>query len=118
MKNKSLDGKNGEDSAAAYLESAGFLIIDRNFRSKTGEIDIIALDHGTLVFVEVKAWKSYAIENLEYAIDFKKQRKIIETAKCFLLKHREYRETAVRFDVVFLRQDAVTHLAAAFMESV
>ena len=49
-------GKKGEDRAAEALSAAGMSIISRNFRSRSGEIDIIALDGETLVFVEVKAW--------------------------------------------------------------
>jgi putative endonuclease len=111
-------GKAGEDAAARLLEEAGFRIIERNFRSEAGEVDIIADDHGTLVFVEVKAWNTYGMENLEYAIDKKKQKKIIQTAKIFLENHREYNSNQVRFDVVFIGPGFVRHLASAFMESV
>ncbi|GHV70466.1 UPF0102 protein [Spirochaetia bacterium] len=93
-------------------------IITRNFRSRTGEVDIVALDGEAIVFVEVKAWSSYGIENLEYGINEKKQRRIIETAKYFLSIHRKYNYMAVRFDVVFVSPDAITHLASAFMERV
>jgi putative endonuclease len=72
----------------------------------------------TLVFVEVKSWTAMDFENLEYSINAKKQKKIIETAKFFLQKHREYSEAAVRFDVVFVNADTITHLASAFTESV
>jgi putative endonuclease len=93
-------------------------IIARNVRSPGGEVDIVALDGETLVFVEVKAWSGYGIENLQYGINLKKQRRIIETAKYFLALHREYNETAVRFDVVFVGKESVTHLVSAFMERV
>ncbi|MDR0316337.1 MAG: YraN family protein [Treponema sp.] len=111
-------GREGEDRAAAALEAAGMTIVARNFRSPQGEVDIVALDGETLVFVEVKAWSSYGIENLSYSLDLKKQRRIIETAKYFLSIHRKYKGRAVRFDVIFAGKDALTHLASAFMESV
>jgi putative endonuclease len=117
-KYRKIAGKEGEDRAADFLESSGFRIIGRNIRSALGEIDIIALDHGVLVFVEVKAWSVYSIENLEYGISLKKQRRIIETSKYFLENHREYSDMPIRFDVVFIQADAVTHIASAFMESV
>ena len=92
--------------------------MEKNFRSRKGEIDIIALDGETLVFVEVKSWSSYGLEALEYAIDAKKRHKIIETSKYFLSLHREYRYMAIRFDVIFISSGVVTHLASAFTELV
>jgi putative endonuclease len=100
------------------LETAGMSIIAQNVRSPWGEVDIVALDGETLVFVEVKAWSAFGIEELQYGVNLKKQRRIIETAKYFLSNHREYNGKAVRFDVVFVGKETVTHLASAFMERV
>ncbi len=111
-------GQRGEERAVTALEEAGMRIIARNVRSPYGEVDIAALDGETVVFVEVKAWSSYGIENLQYGINAKKQSRIIETAKYFLSEHREYNGKAVRFDVIFIGRETVTHLAAAFMERV
>ncbi|MDR3356776.1 MAG: YraN family protein [Spirochaetaceae bacterium] len=117
-KHRKIKGKEGEDKAEAFLKSSGFRIIGRNIRYAAGEIDIIALDRDVLVFVEVKAWSAYPIENLEYGISKKKQRRIIETSKYFLENHREYSDMPIRFDVVFIQADAVTHIASAFMENI
>jgi len=111
-------GKEGENRAVKALEMAGMSIITRNFHSRMGEIDIIALDGETLVFVEVKAWSAFGIENLSYSISPKKQRRIIETAKYFLSIYRQYYGRATRFDVIFVGKEAVTHLASAFMEHI
>jgi len=111
-------GKKGEDKAVEALKTAGMEIIARNFRSRQGEIDIIALDGEILVFAEVKAWSVYGIENLAYSVNSKKQNRIIETAKYFLSMNRQYNGRAIRFDVVFVGKEAVTHLASAFMERV
>jgi putative endonuclease len=111
-------GKKGEEQAAAALESAGMQIIAKNVRSKTGEVDIVALDGETIVFVEVKAWSAYGMEDLQYGINIKKQRKIIKTAKYFLSENRKYSNMAIRFDVVFIDKNSVTHLASAFTERV
>jgi len=111
-------GKKGEDRAVEELEAAGMKVIARNFRSQRGEIDIIALDSETLVFVEVKAWSAYGIENLSYSLSPKKRGRIIETAKYFLSIYRQYYGRAIRFDVVFVGNEAVTHLASAFMEHI
>jgi putative endonuclease len=111
-------GKAGEDTAVRLLQEAGFRIIERNYRSEAGEVDVIAEDHGTLVFVEVKSWSAYGMESLEYALNIKKQKKIVQTAKFFLESHREYSSNQVRFDVVFIGPGIVRHLVSAFMESV
>ena len=111
-------GRDGETAAALLLEEKGMLILEKNFRSRTGEVDIIALDGEVLVFTEVKTWSAYGIDALEHAIDIKKQRKIIETSKYFLSLHRKYRYMAIRFDVIFISPTGVTHLASAFTERV
>jgi putative endonuclease len=111
-------GRAGEDAAAYYLEEKGITILEKNFRSRMGEIDIVALEGETLIFVEVKAWTSYGIDALEHAIDAKKKHKIIETSKYFLSLHRKYRYMAIRFDVIFISPEGITHLASAFTELV
>jgi len=129
-------GKEGEKRAAAALEAKGMEIIAKNFRSKFGEIDIIAIDGESLVFAEVKAWSAFGIENLQYSLDIKKQSKIIKTAKYFLLENRKYSNMSVRFDVIFVKDFKtskgcqtpercqtpegcqITHLASAFTERV
>jgi len=111
-------GRAGEEAAARHLEEKGIQILEKNFRSRMGEIDIVALDEGTIVFAEVKAWSSYGIDALEHAIDSRKQHKIIETSKYFLSLHREYRYMAIRFDVIFVSPEGIIHLASAFSERV
>jgi putative endonuclease len=111
-------GKKGEEQAAAALEAAGMKIIAKNVRSKYGEVDIVALDGETVVFAEVKAWSAYGMEDLQYSINIRKQRKIIKTANFFLSENREYSRMAVRFDVIFVKNNSISHLASAFMESV
>ena len=111
-------GKKGEELAAGVLEAAGMRIIAKNVRSDHGEVDIIALQDQTIVFVEVKTWSAFGLEDLQYSLDLKKQRRIIKTAKYFLSAHREYSKMTIRFDVIFVKGDSVTHLASAFTENV
>jgi putative endonuclease len=111
-------GREGESRAAVTLETVGIRVIARNIRSRIGEIDLVALDGDTIVFVEVKSWSAYGFDSLQYGINEKKQRRIIETAKYFLSVHREYNGMAVRFDVVFIGSAGTTHLASAFTECV
>jgi putative endonuclease len=116
--NRSLAGRRGEDRAAVILESKGMHIVARNVRSRVGEVDLVALDGETLVFVEVKAWSRYGRESLEWAIDRRKQKRIIETAQFFLAANRQYNGMAIRFDVVFIGSAENWHLAEAFTECV
>jgi len=117
MANKE-SGKEGEERAAKALEAAGMEIIERNYRSKFGEIDIIALEGETIVFVEVKNWSVFGIQDLGFSINTRKQQKIIKTAKFFLLENRKYSNMTIRFDVVFIDNNSIRHLASAFTECV
>jgi len=111
-------GTEGETLAAEALEKKGMQVVGRNIRSKTGEIDLIALDNEALVFVEVKNWQAYGMENLRFGISPRKQRRIIETAKYYLASHRKYSNNLIRFDVVFLQSGKpMVHLVSAFSES-
>ena len=116
--NKTERGKKGEEQAVDALKAAGLQIIAKNYRSKYGEVDIIAQEDQTIVFTEVKNWTVYGMEDLQYGIKIRKQQKIIKTAKYFLLENRKYSNMAIRFDVVFVKNSSVTHLASAFMERV
>ena len=111
-------GRAGEAAAAFLLEEKNMSILEKNFRSPMGEVDIIALEGDTLIFVEVKTWSAYGIESLEQALNNKKQHKIIETAKYFISLHRKYKYMTVRFDVIFISPNGITHLASAFTERV
>ena len=111
-------GCEGEAAAAFLLKEKGMDILEKNFRSHLGEVDLIARDGETLVFIEVKTWSAYGIDALEQALDNKKRHKIIETSKYFLSLHRKYRYMAIRFDVIFVSPAGITHLASAFTESV
>ena len=111
-------GKKGEKQAAAALEAAGMEIVAKNIRSKYGEVDIVAVEGETIVFVEVKAWSAFGFENLQYSLDVRKQKKIIKTAKYFLSENRKYNNMTIRFDVVFVKNNSISHLASAFTERV
>ena len=111
-------GRTGEEEAAFFIEQKGMQILERNFRSRLGEVDIIAIDAETLVFAEVKTWSAYGIDALEHSLDAKKRNKIIETSKYFLSLHREYMYMAIRYDVIFISPNGITHLASAFTERV
>lgn len=116
--NSRKKGQDGEDRATVFLTAQGYQILARNFRSTFGEIDIIALEQETLVFIEVKAWSAFGMENLEYAVNQQKQQRIMKTAQFFLATHREYNGRALRFDIIFIGKHGIHHLVSAFMERV
>ena len=91
----------GEQIASRFLENLGYKIIERNFSSKLGEIDIVALDGDILVFVEVKARWSDNFGLPEEAITPQKIRKIIKTAQYYKLKHPQLPES-LRIDAIAL----------------
>jgi len=114
-------GDRGEDKACEWLVSRGFSIIERNWRTKRGEIDIIAEKENVLVFAEVKTLPSGDLETLTHELNGRKQKKIIETAKLFLLNHRKYNKSIIRFDVLVVDMplfSEVYHIEDAFSEFV
>lgn len=97
-------GRFGEDLALQYLKETGCVLVERNFRLRSGEIDIIVKDGDTLVFVEVKARTNKRYGSPFDAIDHRKQRQISQTALAFISKQR-YEGWAVRFDVIAVYLD-------------
>lgn len=106
-------GVEGEDLAAQYLESQGLRILARNYRTRYGEIDLIAKDKDTWVFVEVKfrvlASPLSAIE----AVTVSKQKKIVGAALSYMKKHHLH-EQNLRFDVITLEAGQIDWIPNAF----
>lgn len=98
-KRKQEIGKKGETVAVCYLKKQGYKIIDQNYRSKAGEIDIIAMEKKTLVFVEVKTRSSRSFGSPKWAITPKKK-KAISMAALYYLKMTSQTDVDARFDVV------------------
>ncbi len=92
-------GTNSEQSASDYLENSGYRILARNVSSKLGEIDIIAMDGETLVFIEVRSRTRSDQVHPAATVTRKKQLQIIRCATAWCQKHR-IRDTMIRFDVV------------------
>lgn len=106
-------GQDGESRAAEFLRRRGYRILERNLKSSSGELDLIAEDHGVLVFIEVKARYSESCGGVRYAVDAKKQARIVRQAALYLARHR-MRDRVCRFDVVLLsgaqKQDGTIEL--------
>ncbi|MGA2151235.1 MAG: YraN family protein [Geobacteraceae bacterium] len=96
--NKTI-GARGEEIACAYLKGQKFTIVERNFRCKGGELDIIAREGKTLVFVEVKARRTLSFGPPQMAVTSFKQRQISKAALIWLARKKQFGANA-RFDVV------------------
>lgn len=99
-------GKEGEELAAQYLQAAGYRIVERNFRCRLGEIDIIARDGDTLVFVEVKMKTKESYGDPEAAVDRAKQKKI-SLVSLHYLQTNNIPDQPARYDVVAVQRSAL-----------
>jgi putative endonuclease len=122
MKNAGLSaaekGARGETAAVSYLESKGWRVLERNFRTRFGEIDIIARHGDQVAFVEVKSWSSVPREDLARSVGPRKRARITRAAGVFLGRRPELADLHLRFDVVFLGGpgSGIEHIAGAFNE--
>lgn len=109
-------GPEGEDAASEYLRKKGYKIIARNLRLKGGELDIVAQDGRTLVFVEVKTRRSEAFGGPAEAVDPRKREKMRSLALRYVSSLKE--EPAARFDVVSITYEGgnrlIEHITDAF----
>lgn len=110
-------GDRGEAIAKDFLRKQGYKVLETNFRvHRIGEIDLVAQDGETLVFVEVKYRKSITFGRPEEYVDKRKRERLIRAAKAYLLKHTDHK--AVRFDVVAvtgeMKAPQVRHIPNAF----
>ena len=124
--NTKICGNAGEQKACDYLSKKGYEILQRNWRTKRVEIDIIAKEVDEIVFIEVKTLPSGNLETLSHLLNKRKQKRIVETAKCFLERFRKYNSSYIRFDVIIIDMPEfrstdefpdVYHIKSAFYES-
>jgi len=112
--NKRQTGAVYEEKAAKFLIQQGFRILQKNYRCQMGEIDLIAIENGILVFVEVKyrnhLQKGYPAE----AVTHLKQRKIIQTARYYCYKKKIPQTQSCRFDVVSILGEQIELIRNAF----
>ena len=92
-------GEQGESSACDALEKLGYTIIERRYRTRFGEIDVIANDQGTVVFVEVKTKTDCTFSDPVESVTKQKQRRVVSMAEQYVAYHR-LDDTPCRFDVV------------------
>lgn len=122
MANHNEVGKIGEQKASNYLKIHGHRIVERNFRTKTGEIDIIAEKNGVLIFAEVKTRTQAVFGVPSEAVNYYKRKNIKETAQMYIMKNN-YTGNC-RFDVIeivlkkniFGYTAEINHIENAFWE--
>ncbi|CAI8284576.1 MAG: Uncharacterised protein [Bacteroidetes bacterium MED-G17] len=115
LSNKIL-GASGEKIALSYLEKQGYIITHCNWRSKHLEVDIIAKQNETLIFVEVKTRTTGLFGPPENSVNFKKEEKLKEAAKSYI-EQNNY-QVEIRFDIVSIiknqSQQKIEHIKDAF----
>lgn len=110
-------GQRGEALAVEFLRARDYVIVARNYRCRLGEIDLVALDGATLVFVEVRSRSGARLGTPLESVDVRKQARVGRVARHFVAT-RGFADRDARFDVVAVRFDAdppaVEHVQAAF----
>ena len=109
-----VQGSIGEIDAIELLKKNGYKILETNYKTKFGEIDIIALEKGIIVFIEVKRRSTLMYGRPIEAVDYYKQRKIKKVAEFYLIKNKRL-ENDVRFDVIEILDKQIEHIKNAFM---
>ena len=104
QKSNQITGRLGEKIAERYLEEQGYQVLDRNVRSPFGEIDLVANDRGTLVFIEVKTRRDSNFGFPEEAVGARKKDRMIRLASWYLAKYPKSRPS-VRFDVLAIQEE-------------
>ncbi len=102
-----------EQKAGKYLESKGYQILEYNYRSRPGELDLIARDGEYLVFCEVKFRRDSSKGNPLEAVDERKQRKLYQCALYYMTVH-QCTELPARFDVIGITGEELIHIEDAF----
>src|SRR5205823_14314550 len=111
-------GRRGEDAAARYVKRLGYVIVARGHRDNIGEIDLVAIDGRTIVFIEVKTRTSHDAGHPADAVDDAKQRRLTRLALSYMKRH-DLLECSARFDVVAVTWPArgkpiIEHFKSAF----
>ena len=106
-------GERGEDRAARALRAQGNRIVERNFRCKAGELDLVARDRGTLVFVEVRTRADDSCGGAVQAVGYWKQRQVARVARVYLAMKRPTFDRC-RFDVVAITGPELVIIKDAF----
>lgn len=99
-------GRMAEDLALRYLKKRELRLLERNFRSRFGEIDLIMQENNTIIFVEVRARKTDAFLHPVESVDHRKRNKIRKTSQVYMQKTSAWNRFDMRFDVIALTGSA------------
>ncbi len=114
MSDKQTRGRAAEDQALDHLSRNGLKLVERNFRCRQGEIDLIMEDSSSLVFVEVRYRKSASFGGSAESVDFRKQQKVATAAAVYLQQNPKRSQQAARFDVVAITANQLEWIKDAF----
>ena len=113
MTTRKQTGNRGEEQATLFLQKQGYKILARNFSTVVGELDIVAQQKNTLVFVEVKKRSSTAFGGPIAAVTCAKQQRIVRAAIQYI-KATAPKFDSIRFDVIGILPDSLEHIPNAF----
>lgn len=102
-------GMNAEQYAYHYLQQQGLNIIDRNWRCRRGEIDLIGQEYDNLIFIEVRYRSRSDYGNGAESVSYHKQKKIISAARYYIHHHPHVAKYMIRFDVLSMSRDNTNH---------
>ena len=110
---KKLLGAKGEKTVVKYLKKQGYTVLEKNYKTRLGEIDVIVKKDETIIFVEVKTRTSDTYGRPSEAVGYEKQRKYVKVAQEYLLKNKLLSQKC-RFDVIEIINDEINHIIDAF----
>lgn len=108
-------GSAGEHAALGYLQNAGLKLVQRNFRCRRGEIDLVMMDGATLVLVEVRYRSSAQFGGAAASVTWRKQRRLVNAAEHLLMRRADLRRHPARFDVIAIAPDQIEWIRGAFL---
>lgn len=107
-------GQETEEQACRYLQQQGLQLIERNYRCRQGEIDLIMKHHQSTVFVEVRYRSNPNFGSSAESVDYRKQSKLIATAAHYLQQHHTLAQQPARFDVIAIAPGTLEWIRDAF----
>lgn len=108
-------GRTAEASVAAVWQSQGYQVLAQRLRTKSGEIDLIVASTSTLVFVEVKARRTYS--EAAYAVLPRQQSRLLQAAGSALADHEDWHRENIRFDIALVCNGSIQHIQDAIRQS-
>lgn len=109
---RQLLGNRGENRACSYLKKQGYKILERNYKTPFGEVDIIAERDEVVAFIEVKTRSSDRFGQPSEAVNKDRQRRYIESANYYFVNRAP--DVTVRFDIIEIYKDEINHIINAF----